>query len=69
MVMVHGPEISQTSIVVAHGLSHSKPRGIFPDQGLSPCLLHWQADSYPLGHQGSPAQVLTIKFRIKRLLW
>ena len=27
---------------------------IFPTQGVSPCLLHWQADSLPLGHQGSP---------------
>ena len=28
--------------------------GIFPDQGLNPSLLHWQADSLPLSHQGSP---------------
>ena len=28
--------------------------GIFQDQGLNPWLLHWQADSYPLSHQGSP---------------
>ena len=28
--------------------------GIFLDQGLSPCLLHWQMDSLPLSHQGSP---------------
>ena len=28
--------------------------GIFPDQGLDLCLLHWQVDSYPLYHQGSP---------------
>ena len=28
--------------------------GIFPDQRSNPCLLHWQADSLPLGHQGSP---------------
>ena len=27
--------------------------GIFPDQGWNPCLLHWQADSLPLSHQGS----------------
>ena len=27
--------------------------GIFPDQGLNLCSLHWQADSYPLDHQGS----------------
>ena len=24
------------------------------DWGLNPCLLHWQADSLPLSHQGSP---------------
>ena len=28
--------------------------GIFPDQGSNPCLLHWQADSLPLSHLGSP---------------
>ena len=27
--------------------------GIAPDQGSNPCPLHWQADSYPLYHQGS----------------
>ena len=26
---------------------------IFPDQGLNSCLLHWQADSLPVSHQGS----------------
>ena len=28
--------------------------GIFPDQGSNPCRLHWQVDSLPLSHQGSP---------------
>ena len=28
--------------------------GLFPDQGLNPCLLHWQVDSLPLSHQWSP---------------
>ena len=28
--------------------------GIFLDQGLNLCLLHWQADSYPVCLQGSP---------------
>ena len=28
--------------------------GIFLDQGLNPCLLHWQMDSLPLNHQGHP---------------
>ena len=42
------------SVVVAHGPSCSAARGIFPDQGSNPCPLHWQADSQPLRHQGSP---------------
>ena len=35
--------------------------GIFPDQGPNPCLLHWQADSLPLSHQGSPILCPAIK--------
>ena len=42
------------SVVVAHGPSCSAARGIFPDRGSNPCALHWQADSQPLRHQGSP---------------
>ena len=42
------------SVAVAHGPSCSAACGIFPDQGSNPCPLHWQADSQPLRHQGSP---------------
>ena len=42
------------SVVVAHGLSCSAARGILPDQDPNPPPLHWQADSQPLRHQGSP---------------
>ena len=42
------------SAVVAHGPSCSAACGIFPDRGPNPCPLHWQADSQPLHHQGSP---------------
>ena len=42
------------SVIVAHGPSCSAACGIFPDQGSNPCSLHWQADSQPLRHQGSP---------------
>ena len=42
------------SVVVVHGLSCSAACGIFPDQGSNPCPLHWQADSQPLRHEGSP---------------
>ena len=43
---------------MAYGLSHPEECGIFPDQGLNLCLLHWQADSLPLSHQGSPFHLL-----------
>ena len=42
------------SVIVAHRPSCSAACGIFPDQGSNPCPLHWQADSQPLCHQGSP---------------
>ena len=42
------------SVIVAHGPSGSAACGIFPDQGSNLCPLHWQADSQPLRHQGSP---------------
>ena len=31
-----------------------KTGGIFPDQASNQCPLHWQADSLPLDHRGSP---------------
>ena len=46
------------SVVVAHRPSCSVACGIFPDQGSNPCPPHWQADSQPLRHQGSPEQNL-----------
>ena len=49
------------SVVVAHGPSCSAAFGIFPDQGSNLCPLHWQADSQPLRHQGSPLIVFFTK--------
>ena len=46
------------SVVVAHGPSCSAACGILSDQGSNPRALHWQADSQPLRHQGSPSCVL-----------
>ena len=46
------------SVIVAHGPSRSAACGIFPDQGSNPCPLHWQADSQPRRHQGSPSVLL-----------
>ena len=33
---------------------HFLLQGIFPTQGSNLCFLHWQADSLPLSHKGSP---------------
>ena len=63
---VRGPLIIAASLVAEHrlqtrrlsscgsGPSCSAACGIFPDRGSNPCPLHWQADSQPLRHQGSP---------------
>ena len=51
---------SAGSVVVVHGLSCSAACGIFPDQGSNSCPLHWQMDSYPLHHQGSPKHLVSI---------
>ena len=48
------------SVIVAHGPSCSAACRIFPDQGSNPRPLHWQADSQPLRHQGSPGRVFLI---------
>ena len=50
------------SVIVAHGPSCSVACGIFPDQGSNPCPLHWQADSQPLRHQGSPMSLFELWF-------
>ena len=47
---------STGSTAVVNQLSCSAACGIFPDRGSNPCLLHWQGDSLPLSHQGSPSQ-------------
>ena len=56
------------SVIVAHGLSCSAACGIFPDQGSNPCPLHWQADSQPLRHQGSPRLYFLEQFRVTEKL-
>ena len=64
-IAVHGPLLLRStdsrragSVIVAHGPSCSTACGIFPDQGSNPCPLHWQADSQPLRHQGSPVHYI-----------
>ena len=52
------------SVIVAHGPICSAACGVFPDQGSNPCPLHWQADSQPLHHQGSPSSFLLLMYFI-----
>ena len=56
------------SVVVAHRPSCSAACGIFPDQGSNPCPLHWQAESQPLRHQGSPVRSFLITVSISVLV-
>ena len=51
---VHGNSPGKNIGVGCHFLL----QGIF--QGSNPCLLHWQADSLPLSHMGSPDYALNI---------
>ena len=57
------------SVIVAHGPSCSAACGIFPDQGSNPRPLHWQADSQPLRHQGSPLGPLLTYLKQEPALW
>ena len=53
--VVVAPGLKSTgSVVVVHGLSCSMACEVFLDQGLNPCLLHSQEDSYLLHHHGHP---------------
>ena len=47
---------------MAHELSLPTACRIFLDQGWNPCPLQWEADSYPLYHQGSPRTCVSNAF-------
>ena len=47
----------RASVAVLHGLGCPVARGIFLDQRSNLCSLHWQVDSQPLDHQGSPFNI------------
>ena len=47
---------------MVHGFRGSVPGGIFLDQGLNSCLLHWQVYSLPLSHWGTPTWLLVMTF-------
>ena len=56
VVAAPGPQ-NTGSIAVVPRLSCSTACVFFPDQGSYPCPLHWQVDSSPLDHQGSPRKL------------
>ena len=44
---------------------HFLPQGIFPTQVLNTRLLHWQADSSLLNHQGNPTILMMLFISLK----
>ena len=51
LVVMRGSRVHD-SVVVAYRLGCPTACGIFLDQGLNPCPLHWLADSCPWDYQG-----------------
>ena len=56
LVVEHGLWDVQALVVAACRLICPMACGILPGQGLNPCPLHWQVNSQPLYHQGSPIE-------------
>ena len=54
LIMEHRLKGMKASVVGAHRFSCYEVCGIFPNQASNLCPLHWQMDSLPLAHQGSP---------------
>ena len=75
-IAVHGPLTIAASLVAEHRLQTRRLsscgsraqllRGMWdpPRPGLEPVPLHWQADSQPLCHQGSPVTSLFKKISL-----
>ena len=52
---------------------HALLQGTFPTQGLNASLLHWQAGSLPLSHQGNPGTshslwLISLRIRSSRFI-
>ena len=52
------------SVVVVCRLSCSEACELFLDQGSNLCLWHWQADSLPLSHRGSPGYLPVLNIAV-----
>ena len=51
----------------SHGLSSLAACGIFPNRGLNPCPLHWQAASLTLSHRESPGRQILNDWTTRKL--
>ena len=61
LVVEHRLKVTPASVVASHRLSGHEACGIFSDQELNLCPLHWKVSSQPLNHQGSPKASTYIK--------
>jgi len=53
--------LEHSSVVMAQEVSCFSACGIFPDHRSNPSPLHWQANLYPLHHQGNPEITIFLK--------
>ena len=61
------PELQSTGLIVGTpGLSCPMACEIFLDQGPNLCPRHWQVDSSPLSHQGSPTEIINVLFSMAK---
>ena len=59
------PALQSTGLIVgAPGLSCPMACESFLDQGPNLCPLHWQVDSSPPSHQGSPTEIINVLFSV-----
>ena len=73
-IVVHGPLTIAASVVAEHRLQTRRLSscgsraqlhvGSSQTRAQNPCPLHWQADSQPLHHQGSPGLFFDIKHEL-----
>ena len=60
------PLLQSTGLIIASpGLNCSMACGIFVTQGSNLGLLHWQADSLRLSHQGNPSSFLFLFYFVE----
>lgn len=54
LVVAPGLWSTGSTVLVHTGSAAPVACGVFPQQGLNPCLPHWQVGSFIVSHQGGP---------------